>query len=204
MERVPVSRVGNTLILVAIIAGGMMTNCEDCGDTTVTGVQPVQPSDATSMPVPGCVSTPQQSYYTASSLKAPDACGGIINGAEITINNNRIGLCPANVAVPRSQSFQIYWTLCNTAAVRNDAAHGATQKSYNLKITTRQGGHESDLTSLPFTQPILNPCECATQTVVFNSASDADPNKKLNPGAYAFFLTDPYAQAKSNRVDVAE
>lgn len=204
MKRVATSRIANPLILVAMVVSGLMTNCDDCGDTKVNSVHPVEPADSTSMEVPGCVSTPALTYYTADTLLSPDACGGIINGAEISIDNNRIGLCPENVAVPKSQSFQVYWTLCNTAAVRNDVEHGAVQQSYNLRVMAHRSGEAVELTPLSFVQPILEPCDCTTQIVVFNSPSDPDPNKKLTSGAYAFYLSAPYALTNVNSIVVTE
>ncbi|HEY5960344.1 MAG TPA: hypothetical protein VIV60_27510 [Polyangiaceae bacterium] len=199
------SRLVNPLILVAMVASGLMTNCDGCGDTKVNAVHPVTPSDKVSMDVPGCVSTSAMSYKTAKNLQAPSACGAIINGAEVSLDNNRIGLCPQGVAVPKSQSFQVYWTLCNTAAVRNDSVHGATQQSYNLRIMAHQDGKSVELTpSLSFTQPILDPCGCSTEIVVFNSPTDPNPAKKLAPGAYAFYLSAPYALAEVNLVTVTD
>jgi hypothetical protein len=54
------------------------------------------------------------------------------------------------------------------------------------------------------TQVALDPCDCDPQIVVFNSPTDADPTKKLAPGAYAFYLSAPYALSKVNSIVVTQ
>jgi hypothetical protein len=177
-----------------MLVGTVATNCDDCSDVHTTNPPvPVTPDPGTSVPVPGCVGK-----IMPDNLNAPSQCVGMnLGGAELKPFSRNLSRCPDGDAYAAGQRFQIYWTICNTAA-----ATPTTLLPYKLEARTVAGGVEATtpVLSLDFTQRALAPCDCQTEIVVFNSTEAGAQN--LGPGAYRLRLSGIYGPGQANFVNL--
>jgi hypothetical protein len=97
-----------------------------------------------------------------------------------------------------SEAFQVYWTVCNTAANPPPSVI-----PYELTIASVQDGTETPIRRLSFAPPALVACDCTTEVVLFNSPTSADPSRQLAAGTYRFRLSEPYANATMEQIVVA-
>lgn len=199
MSRPNKTRAKNVIVLLGILFGGVMTNCDSCADVDVTGShRPAIPADGTSEPVPGC--DPPQRYLAYDTLRSPEQCDGAnAGGQELKANPHHLALCPDAHSFAANDEFRLYWTICNTAA-----SVPPTVLPYELKVSRVSAGEEVELRSFPLSQPSLAACDCSTQVVVFNSPSDPEVQRKLGVGSYRFRLTGPYTSIAYEQADVVQ
>lgn len=200
MRRIVRSRIAGSISLAGILCGGLAVNCSVCPDPKPTGApHPDTPAVGTTHPVAGCPDGTR--YRSYDKLQNPEACDGtdasgnpemFPPGGELQITPPLVTKCPnENRPFPSTESFQVYWTICNVADNPPD-----TLLTYQLNINKVSDTGTITLDhALELTQPALDRCDCFDQAVVFNSASDPDPLKKLAPGSYRFNLTGLYANA---------
>lgn len=192
MQSVTESRIKGLLSLGAILLGGVTTNCEFCPDPDPTAApRPKVPAIGDTDPVAGC---PDPNRFRAYAALRPEQCDGTDAtgnpemfpvGGELEIVPKIMRKCPDPGPFPVSQSFQVYWTICNVSDNRPQ-----TLLNYELRAFTRSNGVETQVRNFPFSQPVLEPCQCVDVAIAFNTGV---AERHLDPADYVFRLTEIYS-----------